>query len=120
MVATWKKLAFSEEVAALSNADPANVGVTAAEGVAVDASRSDHVHRLANGAVDIAAILANDVVGSEHIEALSADLDFAKNEATGMALDNQAAPPATPVLGQIYFHTGAGELHPYICTEVAA
>ena len=39
-----------------------------------------------------------------------------KNEATAMALENKTSDPASPVLGQIYFHTGAGELHPYICT----
>jgi len=118
VVTTWKKLAFSDEVASLSDEDPHNVGTTAAEGVAIDASRHDHVHILGNGSVNAAAIIANDVVGSEHIEALSADLDFAKNEATSLCLDNQTSNPATPALGQIYFHAGAAELHPYICTVV--
>jgi hypothetical protein len=118
VVTTWKKLAFSDEVASLSDQAPHDVGTVAAQGVATDASRHDHVHILGNGSVSAAAILANDVVGSEHIEALSADLDFAKNEATSMALDNQTSNPATPVLGQIYFHAGAGELHPYICTVI--
>jgi hypothetical protein len=119
MVATWKKLAFFDEVAALSDADPADIGTTAAEGVGTTASRADHVHRLANGAVDSADVIADDVVGSEHIEALSDDLDFAKNEAKAMALENATEDPAAPVLGQIYFHAGAGELHPYICTVAA-
>jgi hypothetical protein len=116
---TWKKIAFADEVAALSDDDPADIGTTAAEGVGITASRDDHVHKLGNGSVNAAAIIANDVIGSEHIEQLSDDLDFGKKEATSMALDNQVADPATPVLGQIYFHTGAGELHPYICTAVA-
>jgi hypothetical protein len=119
MTVTWKKLAFADEVAALSDEDPHEIGTVAAEGVATDASRHDHVHILGNGSVNAAAILANDVVGSEHIEALSAELDFAKNQAKAMALENAVANPAAPVVGQIYFHTGAGELHPYICTVAA-
>jgi hypothetical protein len=119
MTVTWKKLAFSDEVAALSDSDPADIGTASAEGVGTAASRDDHVHKLGNGSVNAAAIIANDVVGSEHIETLSAALDFGKNQATAMALDNQVANPATPVVGQIYFHTGAGELHPYICTVAA-
>ena len=117
MAITWKKLAFADDVASLSNADPADIGTSKAEGVGTAASRDDHVHVIGNGAINAAAMIANDVVGSEHIEALSADLDFAKNEATAMALDNQAADPATPVLGQIYFHTGA--LAPVVCTAIA-
>lgn len=118
MVATWKKLAFSDEVAALSDDDPADVGTVAAEGVGTTASRDDHVHKLGNGSVNAAAIIANDVVGSEHIEPLSAKLECNKQELENAALHNAAADPAAPVLGQIYFHTGAGELHPYICTAI--
>jgi len=115
-MATWKKLAFADEVAALSDTTPEDVGTTASAGVAVDASRSDHVHEIGADAIDSGDLIADDVIGSEHIEPLSDALDFNKNEATAMALENKTSDPASPVLGQIYFHTGAGELHPYICT----
>jgi hypothetical protein len=118
MVPTWKKLAFSDEVAALSDDDPADIGTTAAEGVGITASRDDHVHKLGADVVG-ATNVADDAIGSEHIEALSAALDCNKQQLTAAALDNQVANPATPVLGQIYFHSGVGELHPYICTAVA-
>lgn len=115
---TWKKLAFADEVATLSDEDPHDIGTAAAEGTATDASRHDHVHKIGADAINSGDLIADDVIGSEHIETLSAALDFGKNQATAMALDNQASHPATPVLGQIYFHTGAGDLHPYICTAV--
>jgi len=118
VVTTWKKLAFADEVATLSDEDPHDIGTVAAEGVATDASRHDHIHIVGTGAINAAAMIANDVVGSEHIETLSAALDFGKQQATAMCLDNETSNPATPALGQIYFHAGAGELHPYICTVV--
>ena len=65
--------------------------------------------------------IADDAVGSEHIEALSADLDFAGNEATDMAFHNVADADArnalTPILGKVVFQVDT--LHPYICTAVA-
>jgi hypothetical protein len=68
-----------------------------------------------------AAQIADDAVGSEHIEALSDDLDFAGNEATDMAVHNVADATArnglTPVLGKIVFQVDT--LHPYICTAIA-
>ena len=89
MAVTWKKLAYLDEVATLSDEDPHDIGTVAAEGVAMDASRHDHVHRLGNGAVDVAAVLASDVVdgtkiaddavGSEHIEPLSAKLQCSRS-----------------------------------------
>lgn len=43
---------------------------------------------------------------------IDANLAMNKKEATGLALDNQAADPETPVSGQIYFKTG--DKHPYL------
>lgn len=126
MTVTWKKLAYLDEVATLSDEDPHDIGVTATEGVATDAARHDHIHRLANGAVDVAAVLAADVVdgtkitddaiGSEHIEPLSAKLEVNGQQLENAVLENGAADPATPVLGKIYFKTG--DLHPYVCTVI--
>ena len=119
MAVTFKKLAFYDEVAIPSDSNPADIGTAASAGVATDVSRSDHVHKIGNDAINSGDLIADDVIGSEHIEALSAALDFAKNQATAMALENRTSHPDTPVVGQIYFHTGAGELHPYICTEAS-
>jgi hypothetical protein len=62
MVATWKKLAYVDEVATLSDQLAHDIGTTASAGVATDASRHDHVHILGDGAVSTAAKLATDVV----------------------------------------------------------
>jgi hypothetical protein len=127
MAVTWKKLAYLDEVATLSDEVSHDVGTVAAAGVATDAARHDHVHRLGNGAVDVTAVLANDVVdgskiaddaiGSEHIEPLSAKLECNGQQLENAVLENGAADPATPVLGKIYFKTG--DTHPYVCTAVA-
>jgi len=147
MVATWKKIAFLDEVATLSYEVAHDVGTTASAGVATDASRHDHVHRLGNGAVDVAAILATDVVetlkikdlnvttgkiaadaidgtkiaddavGSEHIEPLSAKLECNGQQLENAVLENNAVDPTTPVLGKVYFKTG--DTHPYVCTAIA-
>ena len=127
MVATWKKLAFTDEVATLSAEVAHDIGTTASAGVATDASRHDHVHRLGNGAVDVAAVLAADVVdgtkiaddavGSEHIEPLSAKLECNGQQLENAVLENNAADPTTPVLGKIYVKTG--DTHPYVCTAIA-
>lgn len=67
-MATWKKLAYSDEVASLGDTSPADVGTTASAGTAVTASRSDHVHVLADGSVSAAAKLASDVVETAKIK----------------------------------------------------
>jgi hypothetical protein len=124
MVAIWKKLAYFDEVAIVSDETAHDVGTSASAGVATDASRHDHIHILGDGSVSATAKLAADVVdgtkiaddavGSEHIETLSAALDCGKQQLTAAALDNQASDPTTPVLGQVYFKTG--DTHPYVCT----
>jgi len=127
MAVTWKKLAYLDEVAVLSDQVAHDVGTVAGAGVATDAARHDHVHRLGNGAVDVAAVLAADVVdgtkiaddavGSEHIEPLSAKLECNGQQLENAVLENNAADPTTPVLGKIYFKTG--DTHPYVCTAIA-
>jgi hypothetical protein len=62
MPETWKKIPWADEVALVSDEVAHDVGTVAGAGVATDASRHDHVHRLGNGAVDVAAVLATDVV----------------------------------------------------------
>lgn len=144
-MATWKKLAFSDEVAALSDEVAHDIGTAASAGVATDASRHDHVHVIGTGAINAAGMfaaevvenaalgdgavdteelaadavtgdqLADDAVGSEHIEQLSATLDCGGQQLKDAVLDNEAADPAA-VLGKIYFKTG--DTHPYVCTAV--
>ena len=144
MAATWKKLAFTDEVAIVSDETAHDVGTVAAAGVATDASRHDHVHRLGNGAVDVAAVLATDVVetlkikdlnvttgklaadavtadkiaddavGSEHIEPLSAALEVNGQELQN-AVIHQAATPPTAVKGKPYYDTD--DDHVYVCTS---
>jgi len=151
MAVEWKKVALYDEVASLSDAAPEAVGTAAAAGTGTDASRNDHVHdlgadcidsgdliaddvvdteHLAAGAVDTTALgadavngdkIADGAVGSEHIEALSAALDFAGNQATDHVIhtvaDATARDALTPVVGKMVWQTDEG--HPYVCTSAA-
>ena len=121
----WKKILLEGDAAVLSNTAPVNVDhAVAGAGVATDASRRDHKHDLDEGVIGTlkpvdgtaAALGTNNAVPHlDHIHALGplvANLDFAKKQATGMALDVQATAPLTPVDGQIY--QNSVDDHPYV------
>jgi hypothetical protein len=135
MAVVWKELAYAADVATLSSETAHDIGTTAAEGAATDASRHDHVHALGSSTVDnstialtagvlsvkadgiTAAQIADDAVGSEHIEALSAALDFAGNIATDLVLHTSNDAPTTPVVGKLWFEGDTTKT--YICTSAA-
>ena len=99
MAVTWKKIAYADEVATLGTSTPIVVdGTAGAAGSAVVASKEDHIHPLGP---------------------LVADLDFNDKQAIDFCLENGATPPATPILGKMYFDTTGGDLHPYVCTVIA-
>lgn len=123
----WKKLLLEGDAAVLSDTAPINVDhAVAAAGSATEAARQDHKHDLNEGVVG--TIVAVDGGGASlgtdnavpHLDhkhplgPLVGDLDFAKNNALNMALDVQTTAPSTPVDGQIYFNTTAGDKHPYV------
>lgn len=125
MAAGWKKILLEGDAALLDATAPVDVTFTAAAaGSATTASRVDHKHDIGEGVVgDVVAITgaaaalgtSNNASHVDHRHALgplTADLDFGKNNATGMALDVQATDPATPVEGQIY--QKSGDHHPYV------
>jgi len=111
MVDAWIKLATGDP-ALLSDDHPENVGLAAAKSAGNDpnASRDDHVHILGSDVV-LAANIANDAVGSEHIEALSAPLDCGQQELQNAVLHQAASDPADPVVGQVYMSTADGEIY---------
>jgi hypothetical protein len=134
-MATWKKLAYADEVATLSDVNPSAIGTTAAPGTATDASRHDHVHVIGTGAINASGLFAAGVVDATALGSgavttakitdanvtvakmsIDNNLNVNKKQLTAAALDNQASDPTTPVLGQIYFKTG--DTHPYICTVI--
>ena len=43
------------------------------------------------------------------INMVGSDIDFNKNEAVAIVIDNQATAPTSPVEGQMYFDTTAGD-----------
>lgn len=111
----WVKLAFDDDVvkkadytakgdvliASGANA-PAVLGVgTNGHVLTVDNGEATGVKWSASGAGDF---LANGTIP------MTGDLNFAKNEATAMALDNQATPPSTPVVGQMYYNTATNDI----------
>lgn len=114
MVDTWTKVAQGTP-ALLSDEDPHAVGTVAAEGVATDASRHDHVHVLGADCVG-AANIADDAIGSEHIETLDAALDCGQQELQNMLFHKASTPPSPAVVGQMYYDTDDNQL--YVCTEV--
>jgi len=135
MAVIWKELAYADEVASLSTETAHDIGTTAAAGEAVDASKHDHVHVLGAACVDDSTIantagvlsikadgitgdqIADDAVGSEHIEALSAALDFAGQIATDMVLHTSDEAPTTPVVGKVWYEGDTTKT--YICTSAA-
>jgi hypothetical protein len=134
---TWKEIAFKDDVASLSDQAAHAIGTEASAGVGTDASRHDHVHILGSGTVDgtsieltlnklnvvadgiTAAKIADDAVGSEHIEALSANLDFAGQVAQDMVVHQATigSPPAA-VLGKWFQDSSSKKW--YVCTDASA
>jgi hypothetical protein len=135
MAVVWKEIAYAADVATLSAETAHDIGTTAAAGAASDASKHDHVHVLGAGTVDnstiantagvlsvkadgiTAAQIADDAVGSEHIEALSAALDFAGYQAVDMVIHTSNDAPTTPVVGKVWYEGDTTKT--YICTSAA-
>lgn len=115
MVDTWTKV-VQGTAAVLSDNHPAAVGTVAAEGSGVAASRDDHVHILGADCVS-GANIADDAVGSEHIEALSAALDCGKQELQNMLFHKASSPPSPAVVGQMYYDNEDNQL--YVCTSIS-
>ena len=118
MAVTWKEIAYKDDVAALtSTATPESVGTAAAIGDDSEAARADHVHDLGADCIDSGDLIADDVIGSEHIEQLSAALDFGGQQAQDMVVHQSASAPATPVVGKLWQDTDDQKF--YICTSAA-
>ena len=131
--AVIKEWAYKEDVATLSDQAAHDIGITAAAGIASDASRHDHIHVLGAACVDNSTIantagvlsvkadgitstqIADDAVGSEHIETLDAPLDCGQQQIQNM-LVHIATQPAGILAGQIFMDTGKV----YVCTAPAS
>ena len=110
MADAWVKLALGE-AAVVSSDEPVAVDAsTASAGNDPNASRDDHVHVLGADCVTGDEI-ADDAVGSEHIEALSAALDCGQQELQNVVLHKAAEDPGTPVVGQVYYNTGDDSIY---------
>jgi hypothetical protein len=53
------------------------------------------------------------------IDMIGSDIDYNKNEAVAIVIDNQATAPASPVEGQMYFDTTAGDKTMYFYNGTA-
>lgn len=71
MAETWKKLAYLDEVATLSDVTPESVGTAGAAGTGTAASREDHVHDLGTGCIDASNLFAAGVVDETALGALA-------------------------------------------------
>ncbi len=74
-MATWKKLAYADEVATLSDSNPSDIGTAASPGVASDASRHDHVHKIGTGAINSSGMFGSGVVDNAAIGTGAVDSD---------------------------------------------
>jgi len=72
-MATWKEIAYVDNVATLSDLTPQSVGTSAAAGTGTDASRDDHVHDLGTGCIDASALFAAGVVDTTALGADAVD-----------------------------------------------
>jgi len=125
----WKKLAFIEDVAVLSDIAPVDVDfLAAAAGTGTEASRYDHKHSVPEATLaDLAAVdggaaatgTVNRFVRADHKHALGplvATLDFAAQEAKDLSLytvpDLPEYQPTTWKEGAIAFYTY--DDHPYV------
>jgi hypothetical protein len=123
----WKRILLEGDAAVLSNTAPVDVDHNAAAaGTATEASRQDHKHDLAEGAVgdvkavDGSAAALGTAAGVSHVDhrhalgPLVANLDFNKNQAVQFVAHVAATAPASPVEGQIYYNSGATDKHLYV------
>lgn len=85
----WKKLAFLDEVAALSGATPLAVDNAAAEGANTLASRDDHVHILGANVVDNSTIELTANVLNVKANGIS-NAEIAANTITAAEIANNA------------------------------
>ncbi len=53
------------------------------------------------------------------IDMVGSDIDYNKNEAVAIVIDNQATAPSSPVQGQMYFDTTAGDKTMYFYNGTA-
>ena len=135
----WKQILLGGDAAVLSDTAPVDVTKSVASaGTAAEASRQDHKHDITTAAPGSITPgdsptegSATSLARSDHkhgapatyppsSHALSAhanavgNVPFNEQEATALALENQATNPATTKVGRIVFNTG--DNHPYVYT----
>jgi len=148
---SWKKVAYLDEVAALSDNPPQDVKVqTAAAGTGTAASRDDHKHNVATGVpgnitegATASEGTATSLARSDHVHGTPATwtpsahatthksggsdeillhefgaptgaVNFNEQEATALALENQATNPTTTKAGRVVFNTGDNHVYVYV------
>lgn len=136
---SWKKVAYLDEVATLSDTAPVDVTkAAAAAGSATDASRQDHKHDVTTGAPGTigesdtpAEGSATSLARSDHVHGSPATyapsthtldshgnptgpIEINKQSLVNPVIDPQVTDPAAPVDGQIYYKTADDHLYCYV------
>lgn len=136
---SWKKVAFVEDVATLSDTPPVDVTkAAAAEGTATDASRQDHKHDVTTGVPGTigesdtpAEGSATSLARSDHVHGSPATyapsthtldshgnptgpIEINKQSLVNPILDPQATDPVSPADYQIYTKTADKHLYVYV------
>jgi hypothetical protein len=127
-MATWTEVIFTKNMAVLSDDDPTAVDTAAAPGNDPNASRGDHVHDIAAGAINAEAMfaagavgatnLADDCVASDQLKAFTGNIDFNGQIATDFVFENKStAAKPVGVIGKMYYDTTLGKVR--VCTVAA-
>ena len=134
MVATWKEIAFEDDVAVLSTEVGHDVGILASAGTGGDASKHDHVHVLGASVVDDSSIqvasgvlsIKNLGVATAHFPdggvhpsdiGIHANRSFAGHQATDLVVHQATiGVPPTAVVGKWFQDSSTKKF--YVCTAL--
>jgi len=123
-MAGWKKVAFYDEVATLTDTvTPSDVSTSASIGTSTEAARADHTHKIGAGAINAsnlfaAGVVDNAAIGDSQVTTskinIDGNLNFNQKEALNLAFHTTTLPDGTPVTGQVYFDTDDNHIYVYV------
>lgn len=125
---SWKQLLLTGDAAVLSDANPDQIGTSLSSGTSTLASRDDHVHTIATGAINASNMFASTVVDSAAIEAgavtpselqdtgkfTMAQITLSGDATDGAMLVTPQSQPTSTVEGIVYYDSTEDHLYVYV------